>query len=348
MARKTGNVTDKDQQARVASLPAADCALALQKAARRWRTTFDAIKDAVFLLNREGRIIQANQALADLVKKPFSRIIGRPCGEVVHNTSKPIRDCPRMRLMKTRQRETLLLPLQESWLKFSVGPILDAAGEVTGTVHNISDITETIRADRKLRDSLEKLQRTLHGTVSALASVVETRDFYTSGHQQRVAQLASALALGMGFIAEAVKGMRVIGFLHDIGKIAIPAEVLSRPGKISAVEFDLIKCHHRAGFDILKTIEFPWPVAQAVHQHHERLDGSGYPLGLCDREIIPEARVLAVADVVEAMASHRPYRPALGIDRALKEITGNQGKLYDPTVVAACVRLFGEDGFAFD
>ena len=177
---------------------------------------------------------------------------------------------------------------------------------------------------------------------------MEIRDPYTAGHQRGVANLASALAQEMGFTPEAVEGMRVTGFLHDIGKIAVPAEILNKPGEISPMEFDLIKTHSRVGHDILKVIEFPWPVAQAVLQHHERLDGSGYPLGIKDGDIIPEARILMVADVVVAMASHRPYRPAWGIDQALEEIVRNQGTLYDPGVVDVCVKLFTEKTFQFD
>ncbi len=320
-------------------------AAALIMAAQKWRITFDAIKDSVFLLDRKGRIIQANQALVDLVKKPFSQIIGHPCWEVVHDKTRPIADCPVVRMWKSRRREVSVLPVGERWLKAAVDPIFDEAGEITAAVHTVIDITDSVRAESDLRNSLEKLQRTLAGTVSALASTVETRDPYTSGHQRGVASLASAIAQEMGFTPEAVEGMRVTGSLHDIGKIAIPAEILSKPGKINAMEFNLIKGHAQEGHDILKAIEFPWPVAQTVLQHHERLDGSGYPLGIKDGDIIPEARILMVADVVEAMASHRPYRPALGIDKALEEIVRNKGTLYDPKVVEACVRLFTEKGY---
>jgi len=323
-------------------------AAALLDAAHKWRTTFDAIGDAVFLMDRDSRIIQANRALADLVQKPFGEIVGRPCWEVVHNATGPIADCPLVRMWENPRRESLVFPSGKRWLKAAVDPIFDDAGAVTGAVHIITDISDSVRAHLDLRSSLEKLRRTLNGTVSALSSMVETRDPYTAGHQRRVALLAATLALEMGLTPDQAEGMRVIGFLHDIGKIAVPAEVLSRPGKISPLEFNLIQCHSQAAYDILKTIDFPWPVAQAVHQHHERLDGSGYPLGLHDEDIILEAKILMVADVVEAMASHRPYRPARGIDVALEEITGNQGKLYDPEVVAACVKLFRHSGFTFN
>jgi PAS domain S-box-containing protein/putative nucleotidyltransferase with HDIG domain len=322
-------------------------AAALLGAAQKWRTTFDAIQDAVFLMDRESRIIQANRALADLVKRPFSEIIGRPCWEVVHHADSPIPDCPVLRLWESRRREISILPAGARWFKAAVDPILNEAGEVTAAVHTLTDITDSVHAETDLRNGLEKLQQTLAGTVSALAFTTETRDPYTAGHQRRVASLAVAIAEEMGFSPEVVEGLRVTGFLHDIGKIAIPAEILSKPGKISPMEFNLVKSHSQVGHDILKAIEFPWPVAQAVLQHHERLDGSGYPSGIKDGDIIPEARILMVADVVEAMASHRPYRPGLGIDKALAEIVRHQGTLYDPGVVEACVRVFTEKGFNF-
>lgn len=320
-------------------------AAALIMAAQKWRITFDAIKDSVFLMDRKNRIVQANRALADLVQKPFTEIIGRPCWEVVHNNPTPIADCPAVRMWKSRRREVSVLTVGDRWLKASVDPIFDEGGEITAAVHTVIDITDSVRAESDLRKSLEKMQRTLAGTVSALASTVATRDPYTASHQRGVAGLASAIAQEMRFSPEAVEGMRVTGSLHDIGKIAIPAEILSKPGKINAMEFNLIKGHAQMGHDILEAIEFPWPVAQAVLQHHERLDGSGYPLGIKDGDIIPEARILMVADVVEAMASHRPYRPALGLEVALEEIVRNKGTLYDPEVVEACVRIFTEKGY---
>ena len=209
------------------------------------------------------------------------------------------------------------------------------------------DITARKQAEESLKDSYEKLRASLAGTVTALSAVVESKDPYTAGHQQRVTHLACAIAQEMGLSQDQVEGIRVMGYLHDIGKIAVPAEILSRPGKINEFEFNLIKQHPLSGFDILKQITFPWPVAQAVFQHHERLNGSGYPAGLTDGHIILEAKVLAVADVVEAMASHRPYRPAVGIELALEEIAQNKGSLYDPEVVEACMRLFNEKGFEF-
>jgi PAS domain S-box-containing protein/putative nucleotidyltransferase with HDIG domain len=209
------------------------------------------------------------------------------------------------------------------------------------------DITDRKQAEAEVQHSLEKLKKALDGTVLAVANTVEMRDPYTAGHQRQVAQLAGAIAQEMGFSPQRVEGMRVLGCLHDIGKIAIPAEILSKPGRLSRMEFTLIKDHPRVGYEIIKDIEFPFPLAEGILQHHERLNGSGYPQGISGPDIILEARILGVADVVEAMASHRPYRRALGIDRALEEISRNRGILYDHEVVDICLTLFHEKGFSF-
>lgn len=211
----------------------------------------------------------------------------------------------------------------------------------------IEDITERKQAE-ELQQTFERLRITLDGTVHALAATAETTDPYTAGHQQRVARLASAIAHEMGLSDEQLDGVAVAGTLHDIGKIYVPPSILSRPGRLSEIEFSLIKAHPVVGHDILKTVEFPWPIAEIVLQHQERLDGSGYPRGLKGDEILMEARILGVADVVEAMSSHRPYRPAVGIDKALEEIARGRGTHYDSGVVDACLRLFEEKGFTFD
>ena len=177
---------------------------------------------------------------------------------------------------------------------------------------------------------------------------MESRDPYTAGHQERVAELAVAIAKEMGLPERRIMGLRMAGFLHDLGKIAIPVEILKKPIPLNKLEFDLIKTHPEVAYEVLKEIDFPWPIAEIVYQHHERIDGSGYPRGLKDDEILLEARILAVADVVEAMSSHRPYRPAYTIEEALEEIVRNKGKLYDPEVVDACVKLFKEKKFSFE
>jgi len=183
--------------------------------------------------------------------------------------------------------------------------------------------------------------------IRVMVSIVEMRDPYTANHQKRVTDLAHALTTEMGLSKGEIDGVHMAASIHDIGKISVPAETLSKPSRLSKNEFDMIKEHPEVGYNILKGIAFPWPVAQIVLQHHERLDGSGYPQKLSAEEIVLEARVLGVADVVEAMASHRPYRPALGIDKALEEISKNRGVLYDTRVVDACLKLFYEKGFKF-
>lgn len=206
---------------------------------------------------------------------------------------------------------------------------------------------KSLMLEKKLKQSVEDLRTSLNSAIEALSLASEFRDPYTAGHEKRVAQLACAIATEIGFEADRLTGVRVSAFLHDIGKIAVPAEILSKPTALSTHEYGIIKTHPEVGFDILKNLKFPWPIAQITLQHHETLNGSGYPSGLKGEEILTEARILAVADVVEAMTNHRPYRPAFGIDKALVEITRNKGVLYDPTVVDICLKLFKEKGFRF-
>ncbi len=209
----------------------------------------------------------------------------------------------------------------------------------------LRDITERKQAEEERKKSFERLRRALEETVSALASAVEMRDPYTAGHQKRVTNLACAIAEEMGVSKEQLDGLHMAGVIHDIGKMIVPGEILSKPGRLTEIDFSMIETHPQVGYDILKTVEFPYPVAQIVLQHHERMDGSGYPAGLKGKEILLEARILAVADVIEAIASRRPYRAALGINRALKEISKNRGILYDPGAVDACLKLFKEKLF---
>lgn len=219
--------------------------------------------------------------------------------------------------------------------------LLDEKGKPIGSTAIGRDITERKQVAKKLRTMLE-------GVIQAIKATTEIRDPYTAGHQQRVTALACAIAKEMGLPDEQIEGLRFAGLIHDIGKIAIPAEILSKPSKLSEIEFSLIKTHPQVAYDVLKTIDFPWPVAKIVIQHHERMDGSGYPQGIKGEKIILEARILGVADVMESMASHRPYRPALGIDNALEEIEKNKGTLYDPEVVDGCLKLFAEGRFEFE
>jgi PAS domain S-box-containing protein/putative nucleotidyltransferase with HDIG domain len=224
----------------------------------------------------------------------------------------------------------------------------DSDGKISQVAVISKEITHIKLAEKKLQDTLNSLRRAVNTTIQVMVSAVETRDPYTAGHQIRSADLARAIATEMGLSPEKIDGLRMAGSIHDIGKLSIPAEILSKPTKLSEIEFSLIKEHAQRGYEMLKDVESPWPLAEIVYQHHERMDGSGYPRSLKGEEILIEARILTVADVVEAMASHRPYRPGLGIAAALNEIEQNSGTLYDNAVADACLRLFREKGFKLE
>jgi len=208
--------------------------------------------------------------------------------------------------------------------------------------------SERYKAEENLKKSFEKLRKTLGAIIKALENTVEVRDPYTAGHQRRVADLGRSIASQMGFSEDMIDGIRIGGILHDIGKINVPTDILMKPRSLTDLEFSLIKLHPQVGYDVLKGIDFPWPVPKIILQHHERIDGSGYPQGLRNDDILIEAKILSVADVVEAMASHRPYRPALGVDQALEEISEKKGTLYASEVAEVCLGLFNTHGYTFD
>ncbi len=221
-------------------------------------------------------------------------------------------------------------------------------GRFIGTQGVFTDITPLAEAEDRLQRALEQTERLLSGAVTAAVRIIEKRDPYVADHSQRVAELACAIAQELGLAKERIEGLRMAAMLHDIGKVAIPAEILAKPGRLSETEFKLVQAHPQVAAEILADIDFPWAVQEIILQHHERLDGSGYPQGLTGGNILLEARILGVADVVEAMAHHRPYRPARGVEAALQEIERGKGTLYDPRVVDACLRLFREQGFSWD
>lgn len=227
-------------------------------------------------------------------------------------------------------------------------PYRSNQGSITHVIWVAHNITNRKRADQQITESYQRLQRTFEETVHALSALVEMRDPYTAGHQKRVALIAREIATEIGLPDHRIKGIWVAALVHDVGKIRVPSDILSKPGRITKAEFELIKEHPQTGYEVLSKIDFPWPVAQIVLQHHERINGSGYPRGLKEQEILIESKIMGVADVVEAMTYRRPYREALGLDVALQEIKQNEGILYDPEVVQACIKIFTEKGFRLE
>lgn len=234
------------------------------------------------------------------------------------------------------------------WTETTTSFMRDRERKPVGIITVSRDITERRRAEEELQNTLNSLRKAVNVTIQVLVAAIEARDPYTAGHQKRVADLACAIATEMGLPAEMIEGIHMAGCIHDIGKLSLPAEILAKPTKLTALEFALIKEHAQSGYEILKNVESPWKLAEMVYQHHERIDGSGYPRRLRGNDIIIEARILAVADVIEAMASHRPYRPSLGIEPALSEIEKNKGTFYDDAVVDAGLRLFRQKGFILE
>jgi len=234
------------------------------------------------------------------------------------------------------------------WTEVRISLMLDSKNNICGILGVSRDITGRKQAIIALNESFKTLNKALEASIEAMGKATEIRDPYTAGHQKRVGKLAFEIAKEMNLSEDQCQGVRLAGAIHDIGKIYVPAEILSKPGKISDNEFNIIKTHAQVGYDILKTIDFPWPIAKIVQQHHERINGSGYPFGIKSDEILIEAKIISVADVVEAMASYRPYRPALGLDIALDEIRSNKGILYDKEIVDICCYVIEKKGFKFD
>jgi PAS domain S-box-containing protein/putative nucleotidyltransferase with HDIG domain len=310
-----------------------------------YRSIFDNAQEGIYRTTPEGRFALANRAMA--------RILGYDSPEELIES---VTDIPGQLYVHPEERsKTLeLLNCEGSvkdaevqwkrkdgctiWVYRTMRAVRDEKGNILYLEGLVTDIT-----DRK--NSVEKLRKALVGTVQAIASLVESKDPYTAGHQRRVADLAATIAEEMGLTPELIEGLRMAGIIHDIGKVSVPSDILNMPRKLTDMEFGLIKTHAKSGYEIVKDIEFPWPIARMILEHHERINGSGYPNGLTGDKLLLESRILAVADVVEAMATHRPYRPALSLDAAMDEITKNRGVIYDPDAVDACLKLFREKGY---
>jgi len=326
---------------------------ALRDSEELHRRLVAAIPDMIIRTDLAGNIVFANEIAMRLSGFPgVEGLVGRNVFSFVapEDLEKAVRTSKVMFEKKIGPQEIGLVFKGRPGVKFEIdGAVLrDQGGAPYGVVYLCRDITERKQAESSLREGLIKLRTTLKASIDALASAIEMRDPYTAGHQERVTRLARAIALEMGLDKERVEAIEIAGVIHDIGKLYVPAEILSKPTKLSDLEYSMIKMHAQVGYTILSKIDFPWPIAQIVHQHHEAINGSGYPQGLAGKDILLEAKILCVADVVEAMSSHRPYRPALGIKAALAEITQKQGILYDREVVDACLKLFREKNFKFE
>jgi PAS domain S-box-containing protein/putative nucleotidyltransferase with HDIG domain len=323
----------------------------VREAEEKYRSIFEHAIEGIFQSTPDGKYLSGNPALVRMYGYESEDDLIHTVGDIAQQQYVNPED--RMRFRKPLETQGFVKGFETEfykkngekvWISMNARAVNDGDGNILFYEGTVIDIMERKSAETALKKSHEKLHDTLNATVIALATAVEMRDPYTAGHQRRVAHLASAIAKEMGLPDVQMEGVWVMGLLHDVGKIGIPAEILSKPGKLNEYEFSLIQTHPGAGYDVVKAVSFPWPVAQAILQHHERLNGSGYPSQSCGEAIIPEARILAVADVVEAMTSHRPYRPAHTMTKALEEISEKKGILYDPVVVEACVRIIREKG----
>jgi PAS domain S-box-containing protein/putative nucleotidyltransferase with HDIG domain len=325
---------------------------ALKESEEKYRSIVENAQEGIYRTTPEGRFITVNRAMADMLGYESPEELIASYTDITHQLYVNPEDRTKLRRMveehgyvKGFETQFYRKDGNRIWVAIHIRAVHDTNGRVLYYEGLNEDITMRKQADEERKQSLERLRKALGATIQVMVSAVEMRDPYTAGHQIRSADLARAIAMEMGLPREKIDGIRMAGSIHDIGKLSIPAEILSKPTKLSEIEFSLIKEHARKGFEMLKDVEFPWPLAEIAYQHHERMDGSGYPRNLKGDEILMEARIMAVADVVESMASHRPYRPGLGIDAALEEIEKNKGIFYDNTVADACLRLFREKGF---
>ena len=316
---------------------------------------FNNIDEAIYIADPQTyEILYANHA----IERDFGYVTGKKCHEVFQDLKEPCPFCTNNIILGEHRGKSYIWEFQNRktrrWYR-CIDKAIAWPNERTVRCEMAIDITDRKIAEEKSRLYIDKLlaerdrshHQAMSETVNVLFLALEKRDPYTAGHERRVAQLGQAIAAKLGMTSDEQEGIRITGDLHDIGKIVVPSEILSKPAKLNVTEYAIMQTHPQVGYEILKGLAFPWPVAQTVLQHHERLDGSGYPAGLAGNAISSEARIIAVADVVEAMSSHRPYRPALGVDEALKEITLGSGVKYDQAATQACVKLFVEDNFQF-
>jgi len=324
----------------------------IRESEAKYRNIFENAMEGIYQVTLDGRFITVNKA--------FARMAGYESPEELMDS---IQDIRTQLYVRSEDRDRFLTTIEEQgvvegfevefikkdrsvfWVILNARTVTDENGKIIYNEGLAEDITLRKQTEEQLRQSVESLKRATGTTIQVLVSALESKDPYTAGHQTKSANLACAIAREMGLDKTIIEGIRMAGIIHDIGKISVPAEILTKPSKLTDIEFLLVKEHAQSGYEMLKDVESPWPLAQMVYQHHERINGSGYPRNLKEDEIILEARILAVADVVEAMASHRPYRASLGIEAALAEIEKHRGILYDSVVADACLRLFKDKGY---
>ncbi len=319
----------------------------LKRLQQDWESISQAIAEPVIVLDPEFRVLAVNRAALNASTKREEEVAGQYCYRLFHEAKEPPDSCPMKHVLAAdcRERVETEVDIFGGTFLVSCTPVFDREGRLVKAINVAKDITSHKKMQRSLEWNLERSQRFLYGMVDTMTLMCEMKDPYTAGHQRGVSRIACAIAEEMRLPAERAEGIRVAALLHDIGKIFIPAEILSKPGRLTEIERGVMQTHVQTGHRVLKDIESPWPLAQIVLQHHERLDGSGYPAGLAGGAILLEARILGVADVVDAMSSHRPYRPALGVDKAREEVASHRGILYDCDVADACLRVLAREEF---
>jgi PAS domain S-box-containing protein len=321
---------------------------ALQQSEEKYRTILETMEEGYYEVDLAGNTTFVNDAMCNIHGYSRQEIIGKNNRDYTDTeTAKKVSQEFREIYLtgkpgKTSEHQIIRKDGSKIWIEASITPRKDAAGKIIGFKGIVRDISEKKQIEAERQENLKKMRKALQATINAMAVTVETRDPYTAGHQRRVAHLAQAIATEMKLSDEQIEGIRMASLIHDIGKISIPSEILTKPTRLTTLEYNLIKTHPVSGHTILKDIEFPWPIARVVLEHHERVNGAGYPHGLKENDILLESKILAVADVVEAISTHRPYRAAYSTETALEEILKNRGILYDAEVVDVCLRLFRE------
>jgi PAS domain S-box-containing protein len=330
----------------------------LKESEERYRLLADHMKDQIWLMDMKMNITYVSPSVERLTgysseeirKMSWKNLLTRDSLKkatdfIALQMPKALNTSSDYLFLKTLELEFVLKNGETVWGECAFSFVRDEKGEILSILGEARNVTERKLAEEKLQKTLDSLKKAVGTTIQVLVTALEAKDPYTAGHQSRSADLACAIAEEMGLDNDRIEGIRMAGTIHDIGKLSIPAEILTKPGKLTNIEFSLIKEHPRSGYDMLKDVDSPWPLADIVRQHHERMNGSGYPDNLKGDDILIEARILAVADVVEAMGSHRPYRASLGIEAALEEIEKNKGILYDTEIADACLKLFREKGY---